>query len=101
MTFPRRAGLPALALLTFVAALAPALAAAQSAPSKSQSPNGKIVFQSTQGGDGFVNDIYVMDADGEHQTRLTDNASDGSRKATNYTKTRRDDESASSWQKLP
>ncbi|HEX8147969.1 MAG TPA: LpqB family beta-propeller domain-containing protein [Pyrinomonadaceae bacterium] len=78
MTFPRRAGLPALALLTLAAALAPARAAAQSAPSKPLSPNGKVVFQSTQGGDGFTNDVYVMDADGRHQTRLTDSTSDDS-----------------------
>ncbi|HEX7315495.1 MAG TPA: hypothetical protein VF297_16365 [Pyrinomonadaceae bacterium] len=78
MTFPRRAGLPALALLTLAAALAPARAAAQtaSAASKQQSPNGKIIFQSTQGGDGIANDIYVMDADGKRQTRLTDSTND-------------------------
>ena len=78
MTFPRRAALPALALLTLAAALAPGRAAAQTtaAASKPQSPNGKIVFQSTQGGDGFTNDIYVMDADGKHQTRLTDSTND-------------------------
>jgi Tol biopolymer transport system component len=81
MTFPRRAGLlPALALLTFgglaAAALSPGRAAAQSAASKQQSPNGKIVFQSTVGSDAYVNDIYVMDADGKHQTRLTDDAAD-------------------------
>ncbi|HEX8189628.1 MAG TPA: LpqB family beta-propeller domain-containing protein [Pyrinomonadaceae bacterium] len=78
MTFPRRAGLPALALLTVAAALAPWRAAAQSAPSKPQSPNGKVVFQSTQGGDGYTNDIYVMDADGKRQTRLTDSVNDDS-----------------------
>src|SRR5215207_4816306 len=78
MTFPRRAGLPALALLTLAAALAPGRAPAQTTAvaSKPQSPNGKIVFQSTQGGDGFTNDIYVMDADGKHQTRLTDSTND-------------------------
>jgi Tol biopolymer transport system component len=82
MTFPRRAHLlPALALLTLVgltaaAALAPGRASAQNAPSKQQSPNGKIVFQSTTGSDNYVNDIYVMDADGKHQTRLTDDAGD-------------------------
>ena len=73
MMFPRRAALPALALLTLAAALAPTRAAAQTAaPSKPQSPNGKIVFQSTTGSDNYSNDIYVMDADGKHQTRLTD-----------------------------
>ena len=78
MNFPRRAGLPALALLMLAAAaLAPGRAAAQSETEKrAASPNGKIIFQSTQGGDGIVNDIYVMDADGKHQTRLTDSAFD-------------------------
>lgn len=77
MTFSRRAGLlPALTLLALAAALAPVRAAAQSAPSKKQSSNGKIVFQSTTGSDAYVNDIYVMDADGKHQTRLTDDAGD-------------------------
>ena len=78
MNFPRRAGLPALALLMLVAAaLAPGRAAAQSETEKrAASPNGKIIFQSTQGGDGFVNDIYVMEADGKHQTRLTDDPGD-------------------------
>ena len=81
MTFPRHAGLlPALVLLTFAglaaAALTPGRASAQSAPSKKQSPNGMIVFQSTTGSDSYVNDIYVMDADGKHQTRLTDDAGD-------------------------
>ncbi|HEX8281863.1 MAG TPA: hypothetical protein VF588_00675 [Pyrinomonadaceae bacterium] len=78
MTDPRRASVRLLATLT-LAALAAALPlkhAAQSAPSKPQSPNGKIVFQSTQGGEGFTNDIYAMDADGRHQTRLTDDAGD-------------------------
>lgn len=78
MTFPRRAGLlPALALLTLAAALAPARAAAQNAPSnQTPSPNGQIVYQSTQGSDSYVNDIYVMDANGKRQTRLTDDAGD-------------------------
>jgi Tol biopolymer transport system component len=63
--------------LTLTALAAAALprerASAQSAPAQQPpSPNGKIVFQSTQGGDGFMSDIYVMDADGKHQTRLTD-----------------------------
>ena len=74
MTYPRRASVKFFALLTLgcLAAALPLKHAAQSAPSKLSSPNGKIVFQSTQGGDGFVNDIYVMNADGKHQTRLTD-----------------------------
>lgn len=78
MNFPRRAGLPALALLMLAAAaLAPGRAAAQSETEKrAASPNGKIIFQSTQGGDGFVNDIYVVEADGKHQTRLTDDPGD-------------------------
>src|SRR5919205_885842 len=77
MTFPRRAGLvPALALLTLAAALAPTRAAAQSAPAKAQSPNGQIVFQSDRGGD--FSDIYVVDADGKHETRLTTDPADES-----------------------
>ncbi|MET0650495.1 MAG: hypothetical protein ABW208_28125 [Pyrinomonadaceae bacterium] len=77
MHFPRRAGLPALALLILAAALSPGRAAAQNGNEKrAASPNGKIIFQSTQGSDGFVNDIYAMDADGKHQTRLTDSAFD-------------------------
>ncbi|HEX8500275.1 MAG TPA: hypothetical protein VF659_06765 [Pyrinomonadaceae bacterium] len=78
MNFPRRASARLLATLT-LAALAAALPlkhAAQNAPSSAPSPNGKIVFQSTQGGDGYVNDIYVMDAEGRHQTRLTDDPGD-------------------------
>ncbi|HJQ34456.1 MAG TPA: hypothetical protein VJ866_19910 [Pyrinomonadaceae bacterium] len=80
MNIPRQYGSRFLAALA-VAALAAALPLArtsaqqtstQQAPAKQQSPNGKIVFQSTQGGDGFINDIFVMDADGKHQTRLTD-----------------------------
>jgi TolB protein len=78
MTDPRRANVKFLALLTLacIAAAFPTKPAAQNAATKQQSPNGKIVFQSTQGGDGFVNDIYVMDADGKRQTRLTDGPSD-------------------------
>jgi TolB protein len=78
MTDPRRANVKFLALLTLacIAAAFPTKHAAQNAAAKQRSPNGKIVFQSTQGGDGFVNDIYVMDADGKHQTRLTDSPSD-------------------------
>lgn len=79
MIDPRRASLRLLALLTFAAfaaALPAGRAAAQSAPAnQNQSPNGKIVFQSTQGGDGYVSDVYVMDADGRRQTRLTDSPS--------------------------
>src|SRR3954468_15613766 len=35
--------------------------------------NGRIVFASTRDGN---NEIYVMDADGSHQTRLTNNPAD-------------------------
>lgn len=75
MNFPRKASLRLLALsaLASLAALPLLSASAQNAPAKQSSPNGKIAFQSTQGGDGFTNDIYLMDADGKHQTRLTDN----------------------------
>src|SRR5919206_2741700 len=75
MNFPRKTSARWLAVLTLAASAALPLwrASAQSAPAKASSPNGKIVFQSTQGGDGFTSDIYVMDADGKHQTRLTDN----------------------------
>ena len=84
MNIPRQYASRFLAALA-VAALAAALPLArtsaqqtstQQAPAKQRSPNGKIVFQSTQGGDGFMSDIYVMDADGKHQTRLTDDVSD-------------------------
>jgi TolB protein len=62
--------------MCLAAALPHTRAAAQQAPAKQQSPNGKIIFQSTQGGDGFINDIYSRDADGKHQTRLTDDPAD-------------------------
>jgi TolB protein len=76
MSIPRQARfLAAVAVMCLFAAL-PLTTPAQSAPAKKQSANGLIVFQSTQGGDGFVNDIYVMDADGKHQTRLTDDPAD-------------------------
>jgi TolB protein len=81
MSNPRRASVRFLALLTlaFLAAALPLKHAAQTAqiaPAKQQSPNGKIIFQSTQGSDGFTNDLYVMDADGKRQTRLTDDPGD-------------------------
>ena len=77
MTFPRRAALPALALLTLFAALAPVNTSAQSAaPNQPPSPNGKIVFQSDRGGDW--SEVYVVAADGKHETRLTTDAADDS-----------------------
>jgi TolB protein len=79
MSIPRQVSsrlLAALAAACLVATLPLTSASAQTAPSKAQSPNGKIVFQSTQGSNGFINDIYVMDADGKHQTRLTDDSAD-------------------------
>lgn len=68
------AGSVALALATAV--LPPARTLAQSAPTTTPSPNGKILFQSTQGSNGSVNEIYTMDADGKHQVRLTYNEFD-------------------------
>ena len=79
MNIPRQVSprlLATLAAACLVTALPLTRAAAQDAPAKPQSPNGKIVFQSTQGSDGFTNDIYVMAADGKHQTRLTDDTAD-------------------------
>lgn len=75
MNIPRKASLRLLAVMALasLAAISVRHASAQGAPAKASSPNGKIAFQSTQGGDGFTSDIYVMDADGKHQTRLTDN----------------------------
>ncbi len=75
MTFPRRAALPALALLTLFP-LAAGRAAAQSAPTKPQSPNGQVVFQSDRGGE--FSDIYVVDANGKRETRLTTDPADES-----------------------
>ncbi|HEV2859718.1 MAG TPA: hypothetical protein VGX48_01775 [Pyrinomonadaceae bacterium] len=82
MNYPRRFPLRASAALTALFALAVSaaplrgVAAQESARRSSSGVNGKIAFQSTQGGDGFTNDIYVMDADGKRQTRLTDSAND-------------------------
>lgn len=78
MNIPRQAStrfLAAPALLCLFAAL-PLTTAAQTAAAKEKAPTGKIVFQSTQGSDGYVNDIYVMDSDGKRQTRLTDDPAD-------------------------
>ncbi len=76
MNIPRQASsrlFAALAVASLAAALSLTQTSAQQAPAKqTPSPNGKIVFASTQGGDNFTSDIYVMDADGRHQTRLTD-----------------------------
>jgi len=75
------AALTALFALALVApSLSPAAHAQLSAPKAPAGPNGKIVFESDQAGDQEgINDIYTMDADGRHQTRLTtDAAHDGS-----------------------
>ncbi len=77
MIYPRQASTTLLALLTlacFVTALPLTRASEQNSSSK-KSPNGQIVFQSTRAG-GFVNEIYVMDEDGKHETRLTYNNAD-------------------------
>lgn len=79
MTFPLRASLRfagLLALALAAAALPAARASAQTAPAQQPSPNGKILFQSTQGSDGWVNEIYTMEADGKRQVRLTYNEFD-------------------------
>ncbi|HEV2801091.1 MAG TPA: hypothetical protein VGW12_11370 [Pyrinomonadaceae bacterium] len=66
---------PAIALILI--ASAPARTSAQSAAAhQTPSPNGKILFQSTQGSDTYVNEIYTMEADGKRQTRLTYNEFD-------------------------
>lgn len=49
---------------------------AQSERQQQPSPNGKILFQSTQGSDSFINEIYTMEADGKRQVRLTYNEFD-------------------------
>ncbi len=78
MRDPRRASVKFLALLTLaaVAAALPLKHAAQTAPLKQQSPNGRIVYHSDQAGDPGVNDIYTMDGDGKHETRLTNSPTD-------------------------
>lgn len=79
MNYPRRASVKLLAPLTLacLAAAFPLQHAAQNASSKKQpSSNGKIVYQSDQAGDPGINDVYTMDADGKHETRLTTNAAD-------------------------
>lgn len=70
------------ACLRFAGPIALTLAAfipttAQTARAQQQSsPNGKIAYQSTQGSDFYVNEIYTMDGDGKHQVRLTYNEFD-------------------------
>src|SRR5687767_13592348 len=78
MKDPRRTSVKSLATLTLavVAAALPLKHAAQSAPAKQQSPNGQIAFMSSPGGGEIIYDIYVMDADGKRQTRLTDDPAD-------------------------
>lgn len=49
---------------------------AQTNRKQQPSTNGKILFQSTQGSDGYVNEIYSMEADGKRQVRLTNNEVD-------------------------
>ena len=68
-----------LALAVTAAVFPSARSSAQAAATQQQqssSPNGKIVFQSDQAGDASVFDIYTMDADGRHETRLTTNTAD-------------------------
>lgn len=65
-----------LALALTAAALPAARTSAQSAREQQPSPNGRILFQSTQGSDNYVNEIYTMDADGKRQVRLTYNEVD-------------------------
>jgi TolB protein len=77
MSFPHKASVRLLVALAFMSLASLPLRHAsaqttQAARTKQTAANGKIVFQSTQGGDGSMSDIYVMDADGKHQTRLTE-----------------------------
>lgn len=61
-------------ILTAAAALPPALSRAQNSPAqRPPSLKSRILFQSTQGSEGWVNEIYTMDEDGKHQVRLTYN----------------------------
>ena len=82
MTTSRKARLKfasLLALAVTVATFPSARSSAQTAAASQQqssSPNGKIVFQSDQAGDAAVFDIYTMDAEGRHETRLTTNTAD-------------------------
>lgn len=79
MTDFRRACLKfagALALAVTAAVSPAARSSAQGARAQQPSPNGRILFQSTQGSDGYVNEIYTMDADGKRQVRLTYNEFD-------------------------
>jgi Tol biopolymer transport system component len=65
-----------LTLALAAAVLPQASASAQSAREQQPSPNGKVLFQSTQGSDTFVNEIYTMESDGKRQVRLTYNEFD-------------------------
>ena len=65
-----------LALALAAVALPAAGSSAQTARAPQPSTGGKILFQSTQGSDTFVNEIYTMDGDGKRQTRLTYNEFD-------------------------
>lgn len=62
------------ALILAALALAAHDAAAQTAPNRAPSPNGKIVYTSDeQNREVLNNQIWVMDADGRNKTRLTVN----------------------------
>jgi TolB protein len=74
MNFPRPASARWLALLTLASLAAFPLRSVSA--KKSPPANGMIAYQSTEGGNGFTNDIYVMDADGKHPKRLTNGPTD-------------------------
>ncbi|HLM57751.1 MAG TPA: hypothetical protein VK422_16715 [Pyrinomonadaceae bacterium] len=82
MNYPRRFPLRTAAALTALFALALSaaplrgVAAQERAAQPPAGPNGKIIFQSNRGGDW--SDIYVVNADGRHETRLTDDPADDS-----------------------
>ncbi len=68
------AGVLAIAL---TATVSPSMSVqAQDARQKQPSSSSKILFQSTQGSDSFVNEIYTMEGDGKRQVRLTYNEFD-------------------------
>jgi len=62
--------------LALAAAVLPHASASAQSVREQQPSNGKMLFQSTQGSDTFVNEIYTMEADGKRQTRLTNNEFD-------------------------